>query len=177
MQPSSPDTRLPTVQLPAKLALACLLGSFVACDSARSPTSAPATKSASATPPSPHPINPAPAIPKPPKPDVLRFRPGLVDNTGWHGIRDARVYPDGRLAVLTYDGGCARRPVLLSVRNASHLDITYGAVARQPAACLSFLGPFTAVVKLPLTVNLQRPLAVTVHFDGAAAYTLTARTA
>lgn len=173
MQPSSPDTRLPTVQLPAKLALACLLGSFVACDSARSATSAPATKSASATPPSPHPINSAPAIPKP---DVLRFRPGLVDNTGWHGIRDARVYPDGRLAVLTYDGGCARQPVLLNVRNASHLDLTYGAVARQPAVCLSFLGPFTAVVKLPLTVNLQRPLAVTVHFDGAAAYTLTART-
>ncbi len=173
MQPSSPDTRLPTVRLPAKLALACLLGSFAACDSARSSTSAPATKSASATPPAPHPVNPAPAIAKP---DVLRFRPGLVDNTGWHGSRDARVYPDGRLVVLTNDGGCARQPVLLNVRNASHLDITYGAVAGQGTACLSFLGPFTAVVELPPTVNLRRPLAVTVHFDGAAAYTLTART-
>jgi hypothetical protein len=156
--------------LPAKLALACLLASLAACDSARSSAPAPSSRATASS--ARQGGNPAPLIPRP---DVLRFRRGLIDNTGWHGTRDARLYPDGRLAVLTYGGGCPLKPVLPGVENASHVDVTYAPVPGDGPVCLTFLGPYTAVLKLPRTVNLDRPLAVTVHFADSEVYTLTAR--
>ncbi|HEX4016587.1 MAG TPA: hypothetical protein VHX15_07600 [Frankiaceae bacterium] len=108
---------------------------------------------------------------------MLRFRRGVIDNTGWHGTRDARVYPDGRLAVLTYGGGCPLAPALLTVGDASHIVVTYRAESDDDRACLAFLAPYTTVFKLPRTVNLSRPLAVTVKLDDSETYTLTARTA
>jgi hypothetical protein len=159
---------------PAKIAAVGLLGSIVGCAGAGSSPAGPAPRTSIPTSASTLQAgNPAPLIPKP---DVLRFRRGVVDSTGWHGTRDARVYPDGRLAVLTYDGGCPRKPILLTVRDASHLDITYGMDTSGNRACLTFLGPYTAVFKLPRTVNLGRPLAVSVHFGGTDDYTVTART-
>jgi hypothetical protein len=166
------------MSLPRTLALLCLLGSIAACADARPSSSAPHLRSA---PPTPAASARAPQTTLGsgliPKPDLLRFRRGLIDNTGWHGIRDARVYPDGRLAVMTYDGGCPSQPVLLSVEDASHIDLTYGSVPGAGPACLALLAPYTAVLKLPRTVNLDRPLAVSVHFPSSDSYTLTARTA
>jgi hypothetical protein len=170
--------------LPAKLAVVCVLGSLVACDASGHSASAPARASAPATPlaaaTSPSPSASAPTSlsyrgPAIPRPDVLRFRRGLIDNTGWHGTRDARLYPDGRLAVLTYGDSCPLKPVLLTVENASHIDLSYGSAPGEGTGCLSFLAPYTAVLKLPGTVHLNRPLTLTVHFASGDDYTLTAR--
>lgn len=119
------------------------------------------------------PTGPAPSAVDSTASPYLSFRRGFIDQTGWHGPRDARVYPDGRLAVLTYGGGCAPRPVQVRSSGPHVVVVTYSSYG-SARVCLAYAAPFTAIVRLPRNVQPHPPLRVTVELAGVS-YTVPAR--
>lgn len=106
---------------------------------------------------------------------VVSFRLGLIDNTGQHGTRDARLLPNGQLAVMTYGGGCSDRPG--SVTGSGHqVTVDYLPPYIPPnSVCPAFLAPYTAVVRLPAAVDASLPLQVSVEYAGKLSFTIAAR--
>jgi hypothetical protein len=106
---------------------------------------------------------------------VLSFRSGVIDNTGWHGTQDTRLLSNGRLAILSYGGGCPDRPASVT-GSGHHVTVNYVRPVIAPdTACVASLAPFTAVVSLPAAVVAGLPLQVTVRHPDAAPYTVLAR--
>jgi hypothetical protein len=106
---------------------------------------------------------------------IVSFRQGVIDSTGSHGTKDAKLLPNRELAVLTYGNGCTDRPD--SVTGSGHqVTINYVPPKIPPGTvCANYLAPFTAVVRLPASVDASLPLSVTVQNSGANSYTIPAR--
>lgn len=102
----------------------------------------------------------------------MSFRQGTLDGSGLHGMRDARLLPGRRLAVVTYGSSCPDRPMSVS---GSGRIVTVVYRAAMASACLDYRLAYTAVFRLPGTIATGLPLSVTVRLPGAAPYTVAAR--
>ena len=106
---------------------------------------------------------------------VISFEPGLIDASPRNQGGDAKLLPDGRLAVLTFVGGCPDQPVAVS-GSGQDVTVTYRAMpVDEGAVCDDGLAPYTAVLRLPETVDRALPLRVTLLRPEVASYTLNAR--
>ena len=126
-----------------------------------------------------HAVQPVRATPSTSLPMAyLSFREGVIDSAHRHGQRDARLYPDGMLAVQTRgsSGGsrCAPRPSRVAASGTHAVVLDYGTTVAS-GACHADLQTFTSVVRLPPGVAAQLPLRVVLRLPGGSSYSVDAR--
>ncbi len=162
-QPSGSGGRRTSMNSRSALVAFAVLTGLVACSGTPKAASAPTGRPTTTAGPSAAPV-----------PVVVSFRRGDIDTSGPSRMRDARLLPGRRLAVLTYGNGCPDRPKSVS-GSGRQVTVVYRTDLPANRACTDEHVSYTAVLGLPSGVSGDLPLRVTVRLPGAASYTVAAR--